>query len=417
MPRLRGGVINRAEKYIIDNLSRQEVTAGDLAAYLSRQKGTVQQSTLERAMYLGQTEQRLQEINIHPGDRLAFVLALDENPERLPPLLGLGDRHPVFTIGDRTLPPNYRRRLTLGTPDRDQNFIPDVDLTTFVHAPSHLPHLRGKLLEMHYEQQRWTLIPVHSGVEIFMDEIPLNAQRSLSQNLALYFRVGGKTLLAISVQLQAITDRRPTLMPGNEQVEVIMGYEDDILTLNASAALSLREIAQHVIQYKTGRMRGDFRIYLLQLVAPQTSLHALFASGSIDALYATHQTAFSQSVLTLRSAQNPNQETRFSADIAGKTFLLGRRSKADQREAHLDMDLYDMAQGQHNRISRQQAQLTYRDDNWVIRQDGRAPLYINSYRLAHGSEQMLSSGDVLSFGPTVEEYIVRLVVDIQMTHR
>ena len=99
-----------------------------------------------------------------------------------------------------------------------------------------------------------------------------------------------------------------------------------------------------------------------------------------------------------------------------------KKSSADAQINGLDVDLYETitAQGHDPRpfpgMSPYYARITYQagEGNWAIRLEERAhvPLFVNHLRVGSRTAMPLTSGDVLSFGPSVEHYYARLVVEL-----
>jgi hypothetical protein len=111
--------------------------------------------------------------------------------------------------------------------------------------------------------------------------------------------------------------------------------------------------------------------------------------------------------------------------VAGSTDdekRIGCRAQASPEDTALDVDLYD-AVLQHARnpvlvktLAHRQARLLYRaaENSWWLQVDepGGLTLFVNNLRAMNGVPLRLSTGDVLSIGPTVNEYYVRLEVEL-----
>lgn len=430
MLKLRGSVVSKSVGYAL-RVNATE-TVGEIARYLSQQDTYIDQNTLERAIPL-EPAQLLQDVNIRLGDRLVILTSKIQSG-RLPPLLRPGDKLLKFSNSDYEIQSQGKRELYVGRPDPNGTFTPDIDLRNFV-LPDHVAQISRQTLHMTYDDnsRMWTVKNV-GRARVFTDEFELRPNSALQLDQERIFRFYPGNMSSISdLQRQAIGQMRVSteevkfeagrveLDRGEQQVRVIVGTESDALELRASQNLPLSELAQRVSSYVASQHFQEFEIYLLQVVAPGLAVGTL--SGT-PLFYAAQQTAFSQNVLLLTNTQRTSQRFQFLAGREEKAFLIGRRTDAQEPESQLALDLYEVLENgpnadQYRSISRQQAEVRYRDDAWLMSLSERSqtPVFINNYRLTGGSEVQLASGDVLSFGPTVDQYLVRLEVDISVKHQ
>jgi hypothetical protein len=108
------------------------VTVGEVARYLAHYETRIEASTLEVARAV-RNNQRLQDLDLQPGDRLVVFTQAAQSVD-LPAPLRAGDRVLRLRLGSFEMTSRGKRRLLIGRPDSQQNTIPDVDLRYFVPA-------------------------------------------------------------------------------------------------------------------------------------------------------------------------------------------------------------------------------------------------------------------------------------------
>jgi hypothetical protein len=144
------------------------------------------------------------------------------------------------------------------------------------------------------------------------------------------------------------------------------------------------------------------------------------AMTSDEFLYVARRTVFTQNVLVLRNTVDRMQTFELAGGQDQIEKLIGRRSQPDTEDPELDVDLYKAiandGSDRYRKISRRQARVYYRpaENTWWLRLEERTsvPVFINNMRAVAGAPIPLTSGDVLSIGPGVDDYYARLEVEI-----
>lgn len=395
------------------------VTVGEIARYLSQQEAYIDISTLERARPLN-PEQALQDVQIQTGDRLVIFTQKPE-PAQLPEALGPGDKILKFSRGDFEITSRSKKRLLIGRHHAPSGVNPDVDLRNFV-SPRDVEAISRKAVLVEFDDNARVWYAARVGqTPVFVDDLPLeNRKVPLNHNSRLRFFHANRPIGEIRVRLEdvQVTDKDLVyLKPGEHQLPVLVGSERETQVLNAADGLTVGALAEHVLSYY--KIQGSFQLYLTRLVAPNTRIDRL-ALGQGGFLYAARQFRYAQNLLILRDVHDASRQFEIAAGLDEEERRIGRRSQPDQPDAELDVDLYealihrDGNPEAYRNISRRQARLFFRDNNWAVRleEGARAPVFVNNLRLTAGVPVQLTSGDVLSFGPSVDEYFARLAVEI-----
>lgn len=395
-----------------------QVTVGEIARYLSQQEAYIEASTLERARPL-EAAQALQDLHIQTGDRLMIFTQTPEQVQ-LPEALAPGDRMLKFTRGDFEVTSRGKRQLLIGRHHAATGVNPDIDLRNFV-SPRDAEAVSRKCVLLDYDKQNKTWYAKKVGqTPAFVDDIQLEDRRiPLNNNSRLRFFQGNRMIGEIRVQVEEVQSREDLiyLQSGEHNLPVMVGSERETQVLNAADALPVGTLAERILAYNN--VQANPQIYLMRLVTPQTRIDHL-SLGRGGFLYAARQIRYAQNVLILRDVHDPNRKFEIAAGLDEEERRIGRRSQADQPDPELDVDLYETLISRDGNpeafrnISRRQARVAYRENNWAIRAEegAKAPVFVNNVRLTGGAPMQLTSGDVLSIGPSVDQYFTRLIVEI-----
>ncbi len=400
------------------SLSNQ-VLVGEIARYLSQQEAYIDISTLERARPLD-TNQALQDAQIQTGDRLVIFTQKPEQAQ-LPEALRPGDKMLRFSRGDFEITSRSKKRLLIGRHHGPSGVNPDVDLRNFV-SPRDAEAISRKAVMVEFDDgaKVWYASKV-GQTPVFIDDLQLeNRKVPLNHNSRLRFFQSNRMIGEIRIRVedvQASGENLVYLKTGDQRLPVMVGSERETQVLNAADALPIGTLADHVLAFH--KMQAAGHIYLMRLVAPHTRVDRL-SLGQGGFLYAARQFRYAQNLLILRDVHDTTRQFEIPAGLEEDERRIGRRSQPDQPDAELDVDLYDALVKRdgnaeaYRSISRRQARVFFRDNNWSVRleEGARAPVFVNNLRLTTGVPVQLTSGDVLSFGPSVDEYFARLAVEI-----
>nr|MBA3871178.1 hypothetical protein [Anaerolineae bacterium] len=146
------------------------VTVGEVARYLAHYETRLEASTMEIARAVKAT-QRLQDLDLQPGDRLV-VFTQSAQPVDLPAPLRAGDRLLRVKLGSFEITSRGKRRLLIGRPDAMQNTIPDVDLRYFV-PPNALDTIAQSGIWLQLQGSIW-YASKQGSVRVLLDELELS---------------------------------------------------------------------------------------------------------------------------------------------------------------------------------------------------------------------------------------------------
>jgi hypothetical protein len=424
--RLTAVVINTARRYTLSLSEREPV--GGVAAYFSQHEDAIDARTLElaRPLALGQ---RLADIDIQSGDRLLVFSKAPDNTE-MPPPLNPGDKVLNFAAGDMVLSSRGKKRLVLGKPDESAQMVPDIDLRNFV-SPRYINFVSRESLKLDFDDARKTWYAVRTGrTRVMIDELELGTDRiALNNNFVMRLfkgsdmpgAVGVTPIGEIRVGVETVESRGDIvyLATGGYPLTVQAGIEKDTLRINASANLTFDKISEGLLKHYGMALTAETRVYLTRLLAPSTRLSELQMSND-EFLYVARRTVFTQNVLVLRNTLDRTQAFELAGGQDQSEKLIGRRSQADAEDPELDVDLYKVIANdgtdRYRKISRRQARVYYRpaENTWWLKLEERTsvPVFLNNTRVIAGTPISLTSGDVLSVGPGVDDFYARLEVEI-----
>jgi hypothetical protein len=188
------------------------------------------------------------------------------------------------------------------------------------------------------------------------------------------------------------------------------------MMLEMSESVTMGTLVQQVLAHQ--KVQAPYRLYLVRLVAPGLRI-GNFNLGTGMFFYTARQLHQAQNTLILRDIHDSQRLFELPA-LDGEERVIGRRSQPGQAETELDVDLYEALINHaddpeaYRGISRRQARVFFRNNTWLIQlmEGTPVPVFVNSVRVSSGAPTPLASGDVLSIGPTVEQYYARLTVDI-----
>lgn len=399
------------------NLS-SEVTVGQIARYLSQQEAYLDVSTLERARPL-EPGQSLQDIHIQTGDRL-LIFTQKPEPAQLAEALAPGDTMLKFSRGDFEVTSRSRKQLLIGRHHPPSGVNPDVDLRNFV-SPRDIDAISRKCVLVEFDNQSKVWYASRIGqTPVFVDDLQLeNRKIPLNNNSRLRFYQGSRIIGEIRVQVKEVQpdENLVYLQTGQHALPLMVGSEQETQVLNAADTLAVGTLAEHVLAFNS--IQAAPQLYLMRLVAPHMPVDRL-SLGRGGFLYAARQFRYAQNVLILRDVHDASRQFELAAGLEDEERRIGRRTQPDQPDPELDVDLYEalISRGgdpeAYRSISRRQARVFYQDNNWLIRleEGARAPVFVNNQRLIGSAPVQLTSGDVLSFGPSVDQYLARLAVEI-----
>jgi hypothetical protein len=403
------------------------VTVSDLARYLAHYETRLEASTLEVARAV-KINQRLQDLDLQPGDRLV-VFTQSAQPVDFPAPLRAGDRLLRIRLGSFEISSRGKRRLLIGRPDALQNTIPDVDLRYFV-PPNALDTIAQSGIWLQLQGGIW-YASKQGPVRVLLDELELSATPVMlnqTQSLRLYRanddpRQGHLPICEIQLRqevAQAAEDA-PHLQSGQQRVQLRVGLEKESQALKASENVSTGQLASSLAAYNQMTLTTEMQVYVMRLVPPQLKLESL-ARGEEALLYTSLNLRYARNLLLLHDIHNHAQVYVLSASREDDEKLIGCRPDNNAHNVGLDVDLYDsiVAQGHDphlfNTLSPYYGRILYNaaDESWRIRLEERAhvPLFINNARVTSSAPVQLTSGDVLSFGPSITSYYARLEVEL-----
>lgn len=403
-----------------------EVEIGELADYLSQSSANVDSHTLELAIPV-RLNKYVGDISIASGDRLLLFFN-KPTMDNLPPPVHEGDKILRFETksGDMSINSRGKHRITMGVPDNTHQFMPDVDLRYFI--PHHyLAYVSAHVLELGFDldTEQWmasrigeTRVRIQQ-LDLDNDEYPLQGRQIVqffaSHDLDHAQPIGEMIISVETVHGQSEWSR---IDAGNQQVPVRIGLENAKQLLNVSDNIRITQIINGLARYNRLSIGDYIKAYIMRLVSPNQTLDVLNRYED-SFLYAPMLNTYSPNVLRLTDV---NDKSRIYTLYVGHDdeekslgFHLGREG------IPLDVDLYPafMRQGhdprQFDTDSPYQAQLLYSADEnrWLIHLDADAcmPVFLNNQRLTL-DPQPLKPDDVISLGPSINNYYVRMVVSV-----
>lgn len=423
--RIATGLVYSRQGYIL--ALADSVTVGELARYLSQQEAYVETSTLELARPLDLT-QRLQDVDVQAGDRIVMFISAAERAE-LAAALAPGDKIVKFRVGDNELSSRGKKVLLIGKQDDSRDSKVDVDLRNFV-PPRSLGFISRETMRLDYESGSKTWYVTRTGrTRVLLNDFELGSQPAplTDPSRLRFYRANDDPLrvrpigeMRLVIETVEARDNLITLPDGSRRLPVQVGDERDSATINASANVPVGHIITGLITYHNVPRTPDVSLYLMRLIPPDTVLRSLTLKAD-EFLYSSRDFQFAQNRLILRDIHS---EIVFEL-LAGPEDddkLIGRRPEPDREDNALDVDLYDVimntsrSPNAYKRVSRHQAHVYYKasENTWwfVLEERTAVSVFINNTRASSSTPIQLTGGDVLSFGPSVENYYARLEVDI-----
>lgn len=429
--RLSTAIVGTSLRY--EAMLNQSVHIGQLARYLSQVETFLDTSTLELARPV-MVDQRLQDLDIQTGDRLLIFLSPPKTVE-FPAPLRPGDKIITIRRGDRVVSSRGKHSVLVGKPDESQQVVPDIDLRYLV-PPDALDYISRNCLWLSVDLtlQQWyatrsgrTRIMV-DDLELGQDAVPLNDVHRLR-----FYRATDNPLSTAPIaelhlaveQVRTGSELLEGIETGQERMEVRVGTEREGQLLNASESLRLDQIVLRLARYNDITLPPESSVYLTRLLAPQNTLSAL--NSVPDAfLYSAVGLRHAYSVLHLYDILDRTRVYTVSALRQDDNKVIGCRMNADAPDPALNIDLYDtvIALGYDPRQvvmgGSVQAHIQYRavEDTWFIQpaEWTNAPLYLNNARLVGSIPMRLTTGDVLTFGPSVNHFYSRLEIEVAARH-
>lgn len=391
------------------------VTAGDVARYLSRHEAYVSASTLELARPV-MPNQRLRDVDVQVGDRLV-IFTRPPRPHTAPPAPPDAPTETVlrFTSGDWMAESRGRRRLVLGKPDEHRGFMPDLDLRPFLlpYAPEFLSR---ECLLLEHDGARWTLRRLGvthvqvDDLELGSDPMPLDSARVLR-----FYRAADRGRPLGEVRVEAVD--APPGEGGAMPFGVVIGAEQEPRTVHVSDNLALERIVGGLVAYTGDPLTPDYRLYLLRLLPPDVRVQTLELDAD-EFLYLPRRLYSARYVLVLRDVHDRARTFLLPTGLEDERKLLGVRAAPDVPDPALDVDLYELVRRTDvlGTEPRYQCRVWYRggEGTWWLLPEERAwlPAFLNTTRLSAGTPVQLAAGDVLTFGASMDDYAVRLEVDV-----
>jgi hypothetical protein len=383
-------------------------------------QGTVEQVVrfLARTLEIARpvlTDQRLEDLDLQAGDRLLFFT----QPSKavvMPAIVRPGDKTLRFQMGEVELESRGKKTLLVGKPDATN--IPDIDLRYLV-SPKALEFVSSSCLWLSFDEFMRTWYATKAGnTRVMVDEFELGADRiALNETHRIRFFGDNRRIGEMRVSVETAREQGMQIAAGNERLELRVGAEQAAQALNASPNVRIEQVARQLAKYY--RVQDDSRLHIARLVAPQTPIGTLNV-GEDSFLYAPLNLRQAHNILALRDSSQRERVHVLAGGYTETEYFIGCRAQAEVQSPDLSVDLYDSitAQGNDPRpfqgISPYFARISYRGQGWWIRLDERAhlPVFVNSLRVSSAAPIQLTSGDVLSFGPSVTHFYARLEVEV-----
>ncbi|HYO88022.1 MAG TPA: FHA domain-containing protein [Candidatus Limnocylindrales bacterium] len=406
----------------------ERVTVGKLARYLSQQEAGIDMSTLEFARVVGGS-QHVQDIDLQAGDRLV-IFTSPSQPGELTQPLNPGDKVAKFLVGDVVITSRGKKSLQVGKPDSQRDV--DIDLRNLV-SPRAIGFISRDTMRLDFDDRAKTWYASRTGkTRVLINEFELGTERvplSDVTTLRLY-RAGDEPtspafqpLAVIRIEMETVQNREDIIYldqgPVRTPIQIGMGKER--LTLNVSENVPLGQVAGSLLAFHKLNPTTEAQIVLMRLIPPATPLSAI-SFGQDETLYATRSQSFALNTLMLRDIHQREREYSLAAGPEDDVKLIGRRPEAAIEDPELDVDLFEAVIPRDNNpnafksLSRRQLKVFYKaaENSWWVQLEERAsvPVFVNNTRTSAIAPVQLTSGDVLSFGPTLETYYARLEVEI-----
>lgn len=406
-----------------------KVSVGRIARYLSQQEAYVETSTLELARPLEMT-QRLHEIDWHPGDRLV-ILTQPEEAASLPAALKPGDKILKFILSDKEISSRGKKTLLVGKATTEQEVTPDIDLRNFI-AAKYLNFISRRCLSLEFDESSKLWYAQKLGqTRMMIDEYELGSQKvPIDDNSTLRFfkpvddpATGSRPIGEIKVIVEEVQSRDDLLYleSGNRPVYLLAGLERESVLLNVSENIQISQLVYGLATHIRVPLTLNFRPYLMRLAAPGANMPDLHMLNGMF-LYTARTQQYAQNMLILRDIHNRSRSFTLTSGLDDDQKQVGRRPQAEEADPALDVDLYETITERFNdpeafkNISRRQLSIFHiaLENTWWAQVPERAAVsvFVNNARLASSTPMQLTSGDVLSLGPSVESYYARLEVEI-----
>lgn len=424
--RLPAQMVHSRQQY--DVTLKETVTVGRLARYLSQQEAYVEASTLELARPV-QPQQRIQDVDVQPGDRLVIFTSDAERAELAAPLRQ-GDKLVKFAVGDTIVASRGKKSLLIGKPDGPRETAVDIDLRNFI-SPKSLNFISRECLRLDYDERNKTWYATKIGrTRVMVEEYELgNEKVPLGDYTMLrFYRANDdprttRPLGEIRAMVETVQSRDDIiyLESGNRLLPVQVGVARESVALNVSENVTLGQIITSLSAYQRSGIPQNPSLYMLRLLAPETAVGEL-KLGQDEFLYTTRSQSFAQNLLILRDIHDRERKYELPAGLEDDEKMIGRRSDSHTEDPELDVDLYEVLVRRNNNpdafksISRRQLRIFYKaaENTWWVRPEERSsvPVFLNNVRTTSSSPTQLTSGDVISIGQTVDNYYARLEVEI-----
>jgi hypothetical protein len=406
-----------------------KLTMGDIAAHFARREPHVSGSTLEVAMP-ARNAQHLQELDWRSGDRLA-VFTQPARANDAQTTLKPGDKFVRLRRGDFEITSQGKKGLLLGRPDDTGEATPDVDLRYFV-APGMMDYISRACLWLQYdESNRIWYISRPGQTRVMIDEFELGTQRlpiEGSRHLRFYpppdtrdfptDRLIGEMLMQVDEVQKG--EERETLPSGNYRLRVQVGTEREMMRLNASGNVTLRQLAEGLASQHGIAFNATMPLYLLRLVHPDLTVQEL-SPGAGMFLYAARQIRYAPNLLLLRDVSQRDRVYTLAVGLEDDEKIVGCRINPAIPDPTLDVDLYESFLPYRHQLTdgvtvpHYLGRIIYRaaENSWSFRLDEEAqmPIFVNNGRGTLKSALRLGTGDVLSFSSGGQDF-VRLEVEI-----
>jgi hypothetical protein len=400
------------------------VMVGTLAQFLSQQEAYINASTLEIARPVD-TASRLHDLDVQPGDRIV-IFSQPATPQRPPTRVRPGDKMLVFSRGDYQISSYGKHGILVGKPDAKHQTMPDVDIRNFI-IPDMLDDVSRGCLWLNFDDVQKIWYATRLGeTRIFIDEFEIGSERITLANECLmrFYRQNDNPRLTeplgtMRIQIRDIESEKELVSAkeGNYPARVHVGTERIGQLLNASENIPIGQIVTSLAIYNQVPMTETMQVYLLRLVAPNTTLNDLRMLDE-EFLYVSLRLDYANNLLILRDSHN--QHTfELQAGRDDETRILGSRGLLDNTKTDLAVDLFDAVathtSGRKALLPLRQGYIDYRagESAWYIRlaESARIPMFVNNVRISTNPTRLLS-GDVLTIGRSVSDYFVRLEVEL-----
>jgi hypothetical protein len=405
-----------------------DVEIGQLASYFSQTEANVDSYTLEIGIPI-KLNKYIGDINIESGDRLLIFLGKPSHGN-LPPPLREGDKILRFRSqsGDISLHSQGKHQLMIGIPDRDHQFMPDVDLRYFI-PHRYLNHISSGVLNLQFDPNTEQWVANRIGeTRVRIHQLDLMDQNyPLQEKQVIQFYADdtsfNQLLGQITIEVETVHSESDwvQIQSGNEQTIIRIGLENGKQLLNISDNIRITQIINGLARHNR-LMLGDYiQAFIMRLIAPDQTLDVLQHYPN-SFLYVPTIDTYSPNVLRLTDVHDKSRIYTLYVGQDDEDKSLGFH--LGQENIPLDVDLSSafMRQGhdprQFDTDSPYQAQLLYRADenSWWVHLDADAcmPVFLNNERLTL-NPMPLKVDDVISLGPSINNSYVRLVVSVGET--